>query len=647
MDQWFHQILECPWYPRMVDTIDWTDVSELKKLDSHLSPKSDCSYTHPVLRDFFRDTSSEGYKPLLSACSGGALPVVRYVVEKWAANVNRPVYGGFYATEKTFPLYVAAVSGHSEILLYLIERGANIPARNYVPEHNGVTALHAAIFYSHTRRKSIDQPISHEVEVMIRHLVEKGANPSAGTSSRVPMWRVVDDDVHCLKLLIELGMDLYQRDPKHGRTILHHWVSKKHDPLTLAIIKLLLQKKVYLNRVDYDGLTPLYLAALCEDYDSCPAVIKFFLDHKDISIEEKISALELAGSGLIYNDWLGRQRGMDCWKEATRLREAHNMPKKPLTLTPEVKEFTTIAELEKMQSNDSECTVQSILVRQRILSRISVRAVMVHQWPIVREYLSERDFDGPFLEVCKMMVESVRTSWAYNSRYIIMDIIYYLSSQLKELKIRGMIGTTLSKEKLLTAFELVSEGYRYYMANTSDRVRHNDEPNLVECICDLIFAVDGIIPDNDQRMMKCVYELVKQDGRDWKGQSLLHVACDMHLSESHGVVRLLLLAGEDVSAIDNNRDSPLHTLTQRSPGALDSPTATLLIDAGVHIDWTNKQGKTAREISDMLHCGFGPKWMRKRVLPLTCLSARVIARHRKSYDLNNIPLALYSYINRH
>lgn len=73
------------------------------------------------------------------------------------------------------------------------------------------------------------------------------------------------------------------------------------------------KKGASLQKVDRGGLTPLQLAAGGVNGCSNTPAMKILLDHEDVSVDEKISALELAVSVLITkSDEWGLERKTEC-----------------------------------------------------------------------------------------------------------------------------------------------------------------------------------------------------------------------------------------------------------------------------------------------------------------------------------------------
>jgi len=138
--------------------------------------------------------------------------------------------------------------------------------------------------------------------------------------------------------------------------------------------------------------------------------------------------------------------------------------------------------------------------------------------------------------------------------------------------------------------------------------------------------------------------------RDHCGQTLLHFVCisdDMHFGHLYARARLLLNAGCDPNAIDENGNTPLHYLTQLEKRVLSdwNNTAHLLLDFGAQLSLKNSDGKTAIDFWVEKHEEHEiPDWCSE--LPnLKCLCARLIRRNKILYL--ELPATLIPMIEKH
>eukprot|EP00656_Telonema_subtile_P002567 TRINITY_DN11150_c0_g1_i1.p1 TRINITY_DN11150_c0_g1~~TRINITY_DN11150_c0_g1_i1.p1 ORF type:complete len:688 (+),score=219.57 TRINITY_DN11150_c0_g1_i1:194-2257(+) len=170
--------------------------------------------------------------------------------------------GSAPATVAPFPgedLFIAATWGHQQVILQLLESGAD---PNQLDQY-GLTPLHRAV-----ERKQI---------AAIQALVYHGANVNSAGSWAVqetPLhWAVRSGDraIDTTKVLLALGADVNARDA-HGYTALHHAAGSQQCNF---VCQLLLTCGSDLSAVDCERRSPLHLAAAAGNTATC-----FFLADK-------------------------------------------------------------------------------------------------------------------------------------------------------------------------------------------------------------------------------------------------------------------------------------------------------------------------------------------------------------------------------
>ncbi|KAI9562806.1 hypothetical protein GHT06_010261 [Daphnia sinensis] len=182
-----------------------------------------------------------------------------------------------------------------------------------------------------------------------------------------------------------------------------------------------------------------------------------------------------------------------------------------------------------------------------------------------------------------------------------------------------------------------------------------------------------------QRVSDCV-RLYGASGTD-KPNLLLKACCLKYVSiqkvaNYEKFVQLLLDAGEDPNATDKEGNTALHCLLAKNQveyeltSPWDNPTSAgrsstvsknyvaltrLLLESGCHVDQRNKAGVTILELlkrNRKMQENFNTKpfdrYLKQvvdAVLPLTCYSAQVIRKHKRS--TKDLPLALQLFVRRH
>ena len=167
---------------------------------------------------------------LLNYASKGDLEVVKYIIEKYRIDPNRP------RTENGgTALYQAARNGYSDIVAYLLNKGADPNITN----NSNVTPLFIAVSNGH--------------EEVVKLLVEKGADPniidSYGDSSHLAAAQ--RDHWEIVKLLIAKGANIHQQT-KQKENLLH--IAAKNDKK--EVIKYLLEIGVQPWKRDFIGRMP-------------------------------------------------------------------------------------------------------------------------------------------------------------------------------------------------------------------------------------------------------------------------------------------------------------------------------------------------------------------------------------------------------
>ena len=256
---------------------------------------------------------------LLEACGNGELEAVKIIVGGLEVDVDEMATYNFTSSALATssaetieilgasPLFVAAGNCNLAITNYLIRRGANVNSRtNERGKYSGMTPLHAAV--------SLRQDINwFQKRAVIELLIANGADALAIDSSGFSMWMLCYEAKIASHLLVDLAVSLTEQLPGKNVGALHHWASSHGydsslDQDAVRIIELLLGKGTYLKARDIHGLTPLNVAAVGyprKDSEECPnaPVLWYLLLREEVSLSEKIDALELAGvSLLLYQD---------------------------------------------------------------------------------------------------------------------------------------------------------------------------------------------------------------------------------------------------------------------------------------------------------------------------------------------------------
>jgi hypothetical protein len=170
----------------------------------------------------------------MAACSGD-VSMIKLLIEK-GANINaKNIYG-------TTPLHAASIRNRVEAIRVLVELGADVVVKNNGSE----TPLHSASF-------------CNNVEA-IRVLVELGADVNAkdGNGGTPLQSASLSNHVEAIRVLVELGADVNTRNLGGDETPLH---TASHIPHVEAI-RVLVELGADVNAKNGNGETPLHKAAI-------------------------------------------------------------------------------------------------------------------------------------------------------------------------------------------------------------------------------------------------------------------------------------------------------------------------------------------------------------------------------------------------
>ncbi|KAJ0398645.1 hypothetical protein P43SY_009940 [Pythium insidiosum] len=192
--------------------------------------------------------------PLFGATSGGHGDVVRLLLERGADVDARDKEGRSV-------LSWAALSSDASVVRLLLERGASVDAK----DKDGRTALHWAAGWS-----KID---------VVRLLRERDADVEAkDTDGRTALHHAANrSQTDAVRELLELGADIDATD-NDGRTALYQAAERNHTD----VLQLLLERGADVNAQDKDGRTALFCAARWSH-----AKVARLLLERDIDIEVK------------------------------------------------------------------------------------------------------------------------------------------------------------------------------------------------------------------------------------------------------------------------------------------------------------------------------------------------------------------------
>lgn len=113
---------------------------------------------------------------------------------------------------------------------------------------------------------------------------------------------------------------------------------------------------------------------------------------------------------------------------------------------------------------------------------------------------------------------------------------------------------------------------------------------------------------------------------------------------SASLARLLIKVGADISARDEDGNTPLHLAAMACPS--DASLLTVLLENGAHIDAVNSDNETMESLlkQRLHHSLLNPI----KYKTLACLAAKALTKYtKKEYYLEQIPRSLIPFVEAH
>ena len=531
--------------------------------------------------------------PLIIAARDGQLDFVK-VLLRYEANIEArgTIKSDGVIINGCTALWAAAANGHLAVVRLLIEQNAEVDART----STNSTPLRAAAF---------DGRLD-----IVRCLVENGADVNACTIFRnTPlMIACYNGHIDVASYLVENGADIHLED-HNGDTSLHAAVRKGHVEVVGKLLALGAEQKQ-----NHKCLTPLLEAS----NDCKIEMVEYLVTRPGCTKEQRVEALELLGA-TIANDpdaydieeaFRYMKRGMEeRYEDLSSLFLKKKM--EPVEAYENRRESQTLKELSLLEGDNHAIHMEGLLIRERILGTDNTEL----SFPI--RYRGDVLADSTEYELCIALFKRAMEI-AMNCDVPETTELDYLTSVFAEMVHNGH---NLSPKHIENIFEKLVDGNRKLTeALKSGKLQ---EKNKKEAQQELLFNAlylliiyrkvqvplimkNGYIINFLQRFLR----LNPRSHSD--GNTLLHLAVwhKTPVPEFPGVksvcklpcietMKLILHAGCEVNAVNNEGNTPLHLAVTFVPGPGQKEALKemleLLLALGADTKRVNKNGQTAMD----------------------------------------------------
>ena len=389
------------------------------------------------------------------------------------------------------------------------------------------------------------------------------------------------------------------------------------------------------------------------------SLVEDLIKRPECSREQRIDALELLGASLCLTGTMPEEeaafqyikRGMEERFQNTSdpILKQSLQPVKVYQNKMESQTFEELAliELSDTYAQELEC----LLIMERILGENNIE--LLEAIRSVTSSCDESRYDL-LVGLCRY---AMKIAQCYNQTVgLDLDHLLFLycaafeesknlPSQTDVLEVLDQAITAFVKEKEKTTVESGKE-LQLLQFLTKDELCGNNKNASVSCILQKLCALNP---------------------RDEEGNTLLHIAAaSRDPVKGHGMwsvptpllgfpctktVQLLLDAGFNVNALNNNGDTPLHRAAMFNPyywfeyHRITKMLEVLLL-GGAHLDYTNKDGLTAMDKSMNVRAKDFLSYEYNRTLCLKCVSARAVKKYGLPY-FGEVPKILEKFISMH
>ncbi|XP_037950810.1 protein fem-1 homolog B isoform X2 [Teleopsis dalmanni] len=610
--------------------------------------------TYPVR---FDEIDGQSVTPLVMAAMSGNIIFVKTLLGQYDIDLEKEcnvIFDGLVVYGAT-ALWVAAGMGHMQIVKLLVKRGADVNHNTKAQS----SPLRAACYEG--RLDIVRYLIQHGAEVNL-------ANQYNNTSIMIAAYKGHTDVVDTL---LKNGASPNEQ-ALCGATALHYAAECGH----LDVCRLLLDHGARLLKNE-QGLTPVQQAA--EHLHE--GVVELFIERPGLMYkEEVIMAIELMGACFANDkDHYNIQKAYQYLMQAMEMRysDPENIVRKrvlaPIGAYDDWFETENIPELQAIRLNHHSIHMESLTIRERILGKYypDLPQAIVYRGAVMAD-------QGRF--------EQCQTLWNYaidlrmiNNISVERDLLRFAQLFSQMLRIDRAIIDLSTVLSVLVKCQQEIENNKYKIAHPGPKdlpqllIDHNEQNvvtalYIIKIITKLSCRTDiEVLKEQIDLLYSTLLKFIQCDTRLADGQTLLHLSVngvtpvDDFLPAAicrfpcYRTALLLVNIGASVSAIDCDRNTPLHTLvssTQFSPeenphlSVQVEKLVKLFVDVGAHLDAVNAQGLTPAQASKVVSIGNLILGFQNSMTSLKCLTSRCIALHKIKYQ-GLIPTSLEAFIQMH
>ncbi|XP_031570135.1 protein fem-1 homolog B-like [Actinia tenebrosa] len=578
--------------------------------------------------------------PLIIASRNGHIKCVKILLS-YDANIEArgTVKIDDQIIEETSALWAAAAKGEMEIVKLLIKKGANVNSRT----KTNSTPLRATAY---------DGRLD-----IVSYLVEHGADVNVKNNFENTPLMVACYNGHrsVVNYLIEKGAKVDAQD-KQGNTVLHYAVERGH----LDIVKDLVAKRAS-QLANNLGLTPLLLAS----NDCKIEMVEYFIARPDCSKLNEIHSLELLGATIanepdaydIDKAYEFMMRGMrKRYKGDKCVIKKDVLP--PIQAYQNRSECQTEDELKDIQKDSHAIHMEGLVVRERVLGPKNTEL----RFPV--RYRGAVFADSANFELCIALWKHAMDIGQQNDLAVVDDLKIFgdFFCHMIQRKVFPSFADVFDVlEHAVLEYEKLSQKIQKAEENKSKTLKDDLESVMHRSLYLLtIFEQLNLTESAEKMLHQLLYRYLCMNPRTKQGKTLVHLAVsgatptDEHYTKDvctypcYKTTKLLLQTGAQVNTIDDEGNTPLHTVVMTKPKQGQQETMEKIIsslyDSGVHEDLTNSAGKTALEVSASKE--LKQFLIVKRRILLKCLAARAIKHYQLQFT-GLVPKSMEMFITAH